>query len=61
VPLFPLSGINAAMIMWMMVAQVIEKMQAQGKMPQILKSANIDGGAERNRRLTTEIVNEVGY
>jgi len=61
VPAFPLSGINAAMIMWMMVAQVIEKMQAQGKMPQICKSANIDGGSERNRRLATEVVNVVGY
>jgi len=61
VPVFPLSGINAAMIMWMMVAQVIEKMQAQGKMPQICKSVNIDGGAERNRRLATEIVDVIGY
>jgi len=61
VPVFPLSGINAAAIMWMMVAQVIEKMQARGKMPQICKSANIDGGAERNRRLATEVVNVVGY
>ena len=61
VPVFPVSGINAAAIMWMMAAQVIEKMQAQGKMPQICKSANIDGGAERNRRLATEVVNVVGY
>ena len=61
VPVFPVSGINAAAIMWMMAAQVIEKMQAQGKMPQICKSANIDGGAERNRRLATEVVNVIGY
>jgi len=61
VPLFPLSGINAAMITWMIVAGVVEKMNAKGAQPQIWKSANIDGGADRNRQVETEIVDKVGY
>ena len=61
VPAFPLSGMNAAMIMWMIVAGVIEKMMAAGKPPQIWKSANIDGGTERNNRVEREIVDVVGY
>ena len=61
VPLFPLSGINAAMIMWMICAQVVEKMVAAGRPPQIWKSANIDGGGERNARVASEILDKVGY
>lgn len=61
VPLFPLSGINAAMIMWMVCAGVVEKMVAAGKPPQIWKSANLDGGAERNAQVEREIVDQVGY
>jgi len=61
VPLFPLSGIDAAMIMWMITAQVVEKMCAAGKAPQIWKSANIDGGGDRNAKVEREIVDEVGY
>jgi uncharacterized phosphosugar-binding protein len=61
VPLFPLSGINAAMIMWMIAANVVETMCAAGKPPQIWKSANIDGGGERNAQIEREIVDVVGY
>jgi len=61
VPLFPLSGINAAMVMWMICAQVVERMTAEGKVPQIWKSANIDGGGARNAQLEREVVDEVGY
>lgn len=61
VPVFPLSGINAAMIMWMVVAGVIEKMTAAGKQPQVWKSANIDGGGDRNSRLDREVVDVIGY
>ena len=61
VPLFPLSGINAAMIMWLICAQVVEKMMDAGKPPQIYKSANIDGGSERNKKIEREIVDELGY
>jgi uncharacterized phosphosugar-binding protein len=61
VPIFPTSGINAAMIMWLTVAGVVEKMMAAGKQPQIWKSANIDGGGERNDRLNREVVDEIGY
>ena len=61
VPVFPLSGIMAAMIMWLICAQVIEKMQAAGHPPQVWQSANIDGGSERNARVERKIVDERGY
>lgn len=61
VPAFPLSGLNAAMITWMITAGVVEKMMAAGKPPQLWKSANIDGGGERNARIEREIVDEIGY
>jgi uncharacterized phosphosugar-binding protein len=61
VPLFPLSGINAAMILWMVCAGVVEKMTQAGHPPQIYKSANIDGGGERNAQVEREIVDVVGY
>jgi len=61
VPLFPLSGIDAAMIMWLICAQVVEGMMKRGKRAQIWKSANIDGGAERNDKVEREIADKVGY
>ena len=61
VPLFPVSGINAAVIMWMVCAQVVEKMSAAGKPPQVWKSVNIDGGRERNAQVEREIVDATGY
>jgi uncharacterized phosphosugar-binding protein len=61
VPLFPVSGINAAMIMWLITAGVVEKMSAAGCRPQIYKSANIDGGGDRNAQLDREVVDKVGY
>lgn len=61
VPLFPLSGINAAMIMWLVTAGVVEKMRDAGCPPQIWKSANIDGGGERNAQIERDIVDKVGY
>jgi len=61
VPAFPVSGINAAMIMWMVAAGVIEKMMAAGKRPQLWQSANLDGGSERNARVEREIVDRIGY
>ena len=42
-------------------AQVVERMTAQGKVAQIWKSANIDGGGARNAQLEREVVDEVGY
>ena len=61
VPLFPLSGINAAMEMWMIAANVVEYMCDAGKPPQIWKSANIDGGGDRNAQIERDIVDVVGY
>jgi len=61
VPMFPLSGITAAMMMWMICAQVVEKMRERGEQAQIWKSGNIDGGIDRNNQVEHEVCDKVGY
>lgn len=44
----PASGISAAVIMWAVTAQVVDKLTAQGIRPTIYKSINFPGSAEFN-------------
>lgn len=61
VPLFPVSGINATVIMWLICAGVVEEMSAAGHPPEIWQSVNSKGGRERNRRIVSEIVDRRGF
>ncbi len=59
-PVFPLSGIANTIVCWMICAQVIEKMLAQGLQPHVYMSVNREGGSEFNEKQQAEY-NRVGY
>jgi len=44
----PTSGIGAAVLAWTLVAEVIERLIAKGRVPQVYASANLDWGPEFN-------------
>lgn len=47
--LCPTSGITAALIVWLLTAQVAESMVARGLTPQVWKSVNLPGSEEFNQ------------
>jgi len=46
----PTSGIGAAVVAWVLIAEVIERLIAKGNPPQVYASANLDWGVEFNER-----------
>jgi uncharacterized phosphosugar-binding protein len=59
-PAFPLSGIATTAICWMLCAQVVEKLLAQGLRPHVYRSVNREGGVEFNAGEEEEY-NRLGY
>lgn len=45
----PTTGISAAILMWMLCAEVVERQVGSGATPRVLESMNLPGAPERNR------------
>jgi uncharacterized phosphosugar-binding protein len=56
----PISGVANITSAWMVCAEVIERLEAMGKHPQIFMSQNRPGGLEHNEKARAEY-NRVGY
>lgn len=54
----PTSGIGAALVAWTLLAEVIERLIAKGRIPHVYASVNLDWGAEFNARAQAEFETE---
>jgi uncharacterized phosphosugar-binding protein len=50
VKVIPTSGVGAAMVAWTLIAEVIERLIAKGRVPHVYASANLDWGPEFNEK-----------
>lgn len=56
----PASGVGAAVVLWALVAEVVEQLAARGTPPQVFRSANLPDGPEFNRHVE-EVYARRGY
>lgn len=54
----PTTGITAGMIIWLMCAEIVEKMLQKNKKPDVFLSMNLPGATERNQKVVQEIMKE---
>ena len=59
-PVIPSSGILGAVMLWSVVAGIIERMTAAGKPPTVFRSVNLPGGTDMMKAVEQEYL-EKGY